>query len=82
MHHCADVPRQISLSYIFQMFLLILMFHKAMRVMNFCVFREADLPFFFFFLFYVIPACTPSPGGHAFRILQIFLNLVQNVSKK
>ena len=26
------------------------MFHKAMRVMNFCVFSKADLPFFFFSL--------------------------------
>ena len=36
-----------------------------------------------FFLFYVIPTCTPSSGGHALRILQFFLKkLEQNVSKK
>ena len=37
---------------------------------------------FFFFVFYVIPVCTPSSGGHTFRILQFLFKLVQNVSKK
>ena len=35
-----------------------------------------------FFLFYVIPTCTPSSGGHAIRILQFFFKFGSKCVKK